>query len=261
MRNKTFFYANYEGLRQRLDGTQIGLVPSPSFLAQTALTSPALLPILSAYPLGRRRRLNPNVWNYVAPGRQIDNEDSGMIRVDQHFSDQNTAFLRFNSDEAAEQTPTGASTAKTGIDTKFNNGVAEFVHVFAPTPGERPKVWVESDHLSHRQSLPRSVWRERFRIQSLLPAASTTDYPSKSFDLIDDVAWAKGKHTIKFGFEIRWVLLEPRYVPEWDIDLYFTNQFPEQRPGNCFLHCDTSAGETTENSVLGLCSGRVEGDT
>ena len=33
---KTFFYANYEGLRQRLDGTQIGLVPSPAFLAQAA---------------------------------------------------------------------------------------------------------------------------------------------------------------------------------------------------------------------------------
>ena len=31
MRNKLFFYAAYEGLRQRLDGSQIGLVPSPSF--------------------------------------------------------------------------------------------------------------------------------------------------------------------------------------------------------------------------------------
>src|SRR3984885_674374 len=35
---KTFFHVNYEGLRQRLDGTQIGLVPSPSFAAQTAAT-------------------------------------------------------------------------------------------------------------------------------------------------------------------------------------------------------------------------------
>ena len=42
---------------------------------------------------------------------------------------------------------------------------------------------------------------------SSLTGASTTDYPSKSFDLIDDVSWAKGKHTIKFGFEIRWIAL------------------------------------------------------
>ena len=85
--DKTFFYANYEGLRQRLDGTQIGLVPSPSFLAEAAATSPALLQILNAYPLGTSPTSKPNVWNYVAPGRQVDNEDSGTIRVDQHFSD------------------------------------------------------------------------------------------------------------------------------------------------------------------------------
>ena len=115
--NKTFFYANYEGLRQRLDGTQIGLVPSPSFLAQAAQTSPALLPILNAYPLGTSPTSKPNVWNYVAPGRQIDNEDSGMIRVDQHFSDRTTAFVRFNSDEAVEHTPTGNLTIQDRVST------------------------------------------------------------------------------------------------------------------------------------------------
>ena len=51
--DKTFFYVNYEGLRQRLDGTQIGLVPSPDFVQKATLASPALLPILNAYPAGR----------------------------------------------------------------------------------------------------------------------------------------------------------------------------------------------------------------
>ena len=104
---KTFFYANYEGLRQRLDGTQIGLVPSPAFVAQAALTSPALTPILQAYPAGTSPTSNPSVWNYDAPGRQVDNEDSGMIRLDHYFSDRTTAFVRFNSDEAVETIPTG----------------------------------------------------------------------------------------------------------------------------------------------------------
>ncbi len=206
VRNKTFFYANYEGLRQRLDGTQIGLVPSPSFLSQAYVTSPALLPILNAYPLGTSPTSNPNVWNYVAPGRQIDNEDSGMIRVDQHFSDQNTAFLRFNSDEAVEQTPTGSLTAKTGIDTKFSNGAAEFVHVFTPTLVNEVKFGVNQTlyHTANLSPVPFGVSASGF---SSLTGASTTDYPSKSFDLIDDMAWSKGKHTIKFGFEIRWILL------------------------------------------------------
>lgn len=52
IRNKLFFFAAYEGLRQRLDGSQIGLVPSPAFLAQAAISSPTLLPILKSYPAG-----------------------------------------------------------------------------------------------------------------------------------------------------------------------------------------------------------------
>ncbi|WP_180539693.1 TonB-dependent receptor, partial [Nevskia soli] len=131
--NKTFFYANYEGLRQRLDGTQIGLVPSPSFIEQTSIVSPVLDPILKAFPAGTSPTSNPDVWNYVANGRQIDNEDSGMIRVDEHFSDRTTGFIRFNSDEAVEQTPSGQLIALTGYDTKFNNGAAELLHVFTPT--------------------------------------------------------------------------------------------------------------------------------
>ena len=204
--DKTFFYANYEGLRQRLDGTQIGLVPSPSFLAQAAQTSPALLPILGAYPLGTSPTSNPNVWNYVAQGRQIDNEDSGMIRVDQHFSDQTTGFLRFNSDEAVQQSPTGQLAAKTGIDTKFNNGVAELTHVFTPTLVNDLKFGLNQTiyHTANLSPVPFGVSVSGF---SSLTGASTTDYPSKSFDLIDDLAWSKGKHTLKFGFEIRRVLL------------------------------------------------------
>src|ERR1700733_13375453 len=204
--DKTFFYANYEGLRQRLDGTQIGLVPSPSFLAQAAQTSPALMPILGAYPLGTSPTSNPNVWNYVAQGRQIDNEDSGMIRVDQHFSDQTTGFLRFNSGEAVQQSPTGQLTVKTGIDTKFINGVAEMMHVFTPTLVNDLKFGLNQTiyHTANLSPVPFGVSVSGF---SSLTGASTTDYPSKSFDLIDDLAWSKGKHTLKFGFEIRWVLL------------------------------------------------------
>jgi outer membrane receptor protein involved in Fe transport len=204
--DKTFFYANYEGLRQRLDGTQIGLVPSPSFLAEAAATSPALLQILNAYPLGTSPTSKPNVWNYVAPGRQVDNEDSGMIRVDQHFSDRDTAFLRFNSDEAVERTPTGNLAALTGIDTKFNNGVAEYLHVFTPTLVNDVKFGVNQTlyHTANLSPVPFGVSVSGF---SSLTGASTTDYPSKSFDLIDDVVWSKGKHTLKLGFEIRWLLM------------------------------------------------------
>ena len=36
---------------------------------------------------------------------------------------------------------------------------------------------------------------------------STTDAAAKTFSLLDDVTWVKGKHILKTGFEIRWIEL------------------------------------------------------
>jgi hypothetical protein len=206
LRGKTFFYVNYEGLRQRLDGTQIGLVPSPAFLSQTSVASPALLPILQAYPAGTSPTANPNVWQYNAPGRQVDNEDSGMVRLDHYFSDRTTAFVRFNSDEAVESIPSGQLIVKTLYDTKFNNGVVALSHVFSPSLTNEVKFGINQTiyHTANLSPVPIGVAVSGF---SSLTGASTTDYPSKTFDLIDDFSWAKGKHILKFGFETRWILL------------------------------------------------------
>jgi Carboxypeptidase regulatory-like domain/TonB dependent receptor len=206
VRNKTFFYVNYEGLRQRLDGTQVGLVPSPSFVAQATAASPVLLPILQAYPAGATPTSNPSVWQYDAPGRQIDNEDSGMVRLDHYFSDRTTAFVRFNADEAVESIPTGQLTAQTLYDTKFNNGVVALSEVFTPTLINEVKLGVNQTiyHTANLSPVPFGVAVSGF---SSLTGSSTTDYPSKTFDLIDDVSWAKGKHIVKFGFETRWILM------------------------------------------------------
>ena len=205
-RNKTFFHINYEGLRQRLDGTQIGLVPSPGFLAQAAAASPVIEPVLQAYPAGTSPTSNANVWNYKAPGRQVDNEDSGMVRLDHYFSDRTTAFIRFNTDQAVETIPSGQLNVRTLYDTKFNNGVAALSHVFRPWLINEVKFGVNQTiyHTANLSPLPFGVSVSGF---SALTGSSTTDYPSKTFDLIDDLSWARGRHVVKIGIETRWILL------------------------------------------------------
>ena len=206
MRNRLFFYAAYEGLRQRLDGSQIGLVPSPSFIAQATLTSPALLPILTAYPAGTSPTTSPNVWNYNALGRQIDNEDSGMIRLDYQPSSKTTSFVRFNSDEAVQTIPTGQLIAKTQYDTKFNNGVFEVLHVFSPSLVNEFKFGVNQDiyAASTLSPVPYTASVSGF---SSLAGRTTNQYPSKTISLLDDVSWSKGSHTLKFGFEFKRLFL------------------------------------------------------
>lgn len=201
-KNKLFFYAAYEGLRQRLDGTQIGLVPSPGFIAQAENASPVLAPILQAFPTGTSPTSAPNVWNYVANGRQIDNEDSGMIRFDYHFSPKTTSFVRFNSDEAFETTPTGNLTALTLYDTKFNNGEVELLHVFTPTLVNEFKFGLNQDfyHSGTFSPEPYTISVSGF---SSFGGNTTSDNPSKAISVLDDWSWSRSGHTLKFGFEIK----------------------------------------------------------
>lgn len=205
-RNKLFFYAAYEGLRQRQDGSQIGLVPSPQFLAQAAQASPALLPLLHAYPAGTSPASQPDVWNYAVLGRQIDNENSGMIRLDYHFSDRTTSFVRFNSDEAVQTIPTGQLIAKMHYDTKFNNGVFEVLHVFSPALINEFKFGINQDfyHAATLSTVPYTLAVSGF---SSLAGRTTSDNPSKATSLLDDLSFTMGSHTLKFGLEFKRVFL------------------------------------------------------
>ena len=230
LRNKLFFYAAYEGLRQRLDGTQIGLVPSPSFVGQIATTSPALLPVVQAYPAGTSPTSNPNVWNYDAPGRQVDNEDSGMIRLDYHYSDRTTTFVRFNSDEAVETTPTGQLIAKTLYDTKFNNGVFELLHVFSPKVVNEFKFGIDQD-IYHTGTLSPLPYTFSVSGLSSLAGRSGSDYPSKAISLLDDISWSKGNHTLKFGFEFKRIFLNQGTASSGSLTYTSTSNFLSNEAG------------------------------
>jgi hypothetical protein len=201
-KNKTFFYANYEGLRQRLGQTQIGLVPSPTFLAAALAKSPALAPVLAAYPSGTSPTSNPNTWNYVSGANQVANEDSGMLRIDRHFSTATTAFVRFNRDEADYLIPTGALNVRQETDTKLLNGVAELLHVFSPSVVNEARFGINQDqyHIPTLSKSPNAVSVSGF---SALSAPTTSDGQGTTYSYLDDTTWVKGNHVVKFGAEVR----------------------------------------------------------
>ncbi len=202
--DKTFFYADYEGLRQRLGQPQIGLVPSPSFLSAALTTSPQLSQILSAYPHGTSPTPKANVWNYNVEANQVDNEDSGMIRFDQHFSARTTAFLRFNTDHAVDAIPTGALNAVATANTWFRNGAVDLLHVFTPSVVVDAKFGL-NQQIYHSANVSNSPYSTTVSQFSPITGASSSDAAAKTFSDLVDLSWVKGKHVFKFGYEIRWI--------------------------------------------------------
>ena len=200
--DETFFYANYEGLRQRLGQTQIGLVPSPAAIAQAGAGSPAIAALLAAYPKGTSQSANPQVWNYIAGANQVDNEDSGMLRLDHHFSDKTSAFLRYNADDAVYSVPTGALNVLAKTDTRLKNGVVELMHVFSPSLLNEARLGINQD-IYHTGNISPAPFTVSVSNLSSLTGNSTTDGDGTTFTYMDDATWVHGRHILKFGAEIR----------------------------------------------------------
>ncbi len=107
LKNRTFFFMNYEGLRQTLAQPLVGFVPSAAYIAATQAKSPAIASLLAFYPTGQAHTANANVNQFTGSGRQLQNEDFDLVRVDQTFTSRTSAYFRYNLDQASLQVPNG----------------------------------------------------------------------------------------------------------------------------------------------------------
>ena len=95
-KNKTFFFVNYEGSRQRIGITGSGTVPSEALRDEVLATSPQLTPILNMFPIGTSPTSDPNVDNYTTTSVSAIQEDTGSVRVDEMFTSADSVFARVN---------------------------------------------------------------------------------------------------------------------------------------------------------------------
>ena len=238
-KDKTFFYAVYEGVRERLGVTTIDTtLPIGCFIDQNGVTQPKvpaiignvngvctsgvtgqitvrplILPIADLYP-----QPNAGGANYNLPYIQPTTENYGQIRADQNFSAADTAFLRYTVD-IANQTVTPAF-----LHFIYpNQSASHFAtigenHVFSP-------ILLNTGRFSYSRtflSLISVVTDPALNVGTVLandptggniagaftPGGGTTAIGGLSttskfvqdlFTWSDDVFLSKGKHAFKFG--------------------------------------------------------------
>jgi len=229
VRNKTFFFAAYEGYRQILGQTLPGFVPSAAFRAQAATESPALVPILNAYPQGQTL-ISPDVARFVGEGRQVVNEDSGMFRLDHRFSDKTTAFVRVNIDQAVSNVPLGSSSQYLSDQTESTsspvNSTVELLHVFSPTLLNEVKFGFNrstADTTNINQSA--SVYAISVPGFTTLNNNRVSTGVGNSFSGIDNMTWVNGRHVIKAGAEVRRIQLNQGSTANGTISFASTGAF------------------------------------
>src|ERR1700733_13227941 len=219
VRDKTFFFIASEAYRQNWGYPTSGDVPSAALIASVPASSP-VYPIINAFPGAGPKTILTPYTPATDPGdphyadydlltcacTQVVNENSAMVRLDQHFTAATTAFMRFNYDRSVDTQPVSA--AATDLQQRVStpvNGALELLHIFSPSLANEAKFgFNRATSNSYNYSDTGSIYQiaiatgpgpgfvtENYSYNSI--------YAGNTFSGIDNFTWTHGKQTFKAG--------------------------------------------------------------
>lgn len=202
-RDRTFYFASYEGLDQRQGRTQIGFVPSEAFRAGVA---PALRSLVSVFPVGQTP-VNANVSQWTGVGFATQNEHVGLLRVDHHVNDRLSTYARFSRNSTRIFTP--STTLPIGTDNRDapTSGLVDLL--FLPNNSTTNELRIGVNYSEPLNSKTAGGTDIALAVPSLstLPARTFREAIGYTQSLIDQFTTFRGAHTVKAGIEFRNVWL------------------------------------------------------
>ena len=111
IRNRTFFFGSYEGLRERKGITTISLVPDDNarlgrLPGQAAITvDTRSQPIIDLYPKANGRNLGDGTAEFIGTTNRVSKDDFFTVKVDHKLSDSDSMFVRYLYDDSDQVLP------------------------------------------------------------------------------------------------------------------------------------------------------------
>jgi hypothetical protein len=200
IRDKTFFFANYEGLFQRLTISRAdGLVPSAAFRRGAPA---ALQTLVNSYPVGNAPGANANVDRLIAETPERRDEHSGMGRIDHRLNNKHSLFFRFAmTDGFISQIRNGLLETRDSY-IRPTNITTQWQQIWSPATVNELKLGFNRSALTRNDVglIPEGVAIPGFT--STQPTTYIIEKPS-AYSLVDNLSWIRGRHTVKLGGEIR----------------------------------------------------------
>jgi hypothetical protein len=207
VRDKLFFFANYEGVRQRMGVTQNTFTPTAEYRRTVV---PAVLPVLEMLPLpnGEVSPAEPRLGRYV---RNVSNpltEDTGAVKIDYRLSEKDTLSGRYNINQSLTGTYFGVARGQIqSAPGRLQLAKLTWTRVFGP------QVFNEAGFGFNRMHIdPRSAESEQIRNFPITalgsgsagvgPGLFDLNVANNSFTWLDTLSWVKGGHQLKFGTQI-----------------------------------------------------------
>jgi hypothetical protein len=228
VKNKTFFFLSYEGLRQLQSTTQQFQVPGPAFQQQVLNTSPVMCSIMQAFPWRastgpingcaprftypdaafQTGQSNPDADQLTAATPTIVHEDTWLVRIDHRISDKTLLYGRAQRDISLVDAPNGSSLPADKLQTINHpaNYLLALQQTFTPNLLNEAKIYINRSpfHNPQASALPFAVNTDNFVALN----DNTADIEvGTTYGLVDNLTWAHGRHAFKMGMEIRRVRL------------------------------------------------------
>ena len=138
--DKTFFFGNYEGLRQHLHQTSVAFVPDAN---ARAVADPSVQPLLNLWPVapsgapdasaGTVNGIPIGIATVFSSPLQTIREDFGTVRIDHTFSAKDSLAGIYTVDDGGDVTATPVNPFSSDIlDLREQVFSAEETHVFSP---------------------------------------------------------------------------------------------------------------------------------
>ncbi len=232
-KDRTFFMAGLEALRDRLTETSLNYFPDAEArqgiitdvagnVTQILPVAPSVKPYLALYPLPNSMRVGRGAGQNRAPVFLPTNELYFVVRLDHKISDHDSVFGRYTFDSANSVSNQGTYIFSTSSETRFQYLTLVESHIFRPRllgtfrfGFTRPVGSSESDSAIE---IPRELYfvpgashfGQIFHA-GLTPFGLGADLPSgnrmNSFQFSGDLWASKGAHALRFGLEMhryRW---------------------------------------------------------
>ena len=235
VKNRTFFFADYEGNRQSKGIANVNFVPSldarNGILAGVAIpggVSPIVQKYLALFPLANPSNCGTDVCQSIFSAQQVVSENFVTTRIDHKFSEKDSLSGTYLFDKSPYNSPDSMGNVELNTLSSRQIVAVEETHTFTPSLVNAVRFGYNHEFVNNDSSL-----------KALNPAAADTTlgafsgrdaavvnvtglasmtggvgglptylYGWNSFQVYDDAFWTKGTHSIKFGFAAERMMLQ-----------------------------------------------------
>jgi hypothetical protein len=291
-RNRTFFFASFEGLKQTTGLSFTEAVPSAEAIrrimagepvgsggGQSAARTQAVAPLLGGFPQGTTPTSNTLLALATNTTEAKQDENAVSLRVDHRLNSAHSFYARYLFSDGEVDTPDRTVTARRVLaKQRPQNAVLNFQSVlggnmvnelkvgynrphvsalaFGATPGYDP-VGVSLSGTVTSSSIDARGTSGIARSGLLIRASSASStvgstFQPRSISLSDSLTWNKGGHTIKSGGEFRQIQSQFQFLGSTEITYNTVNDFIDNRPAAVAVALDSPVFKPQQYYLIGF---------